>query len=40
MERAIDYADEDELRNTGDKNINLLWEICDKIQEIITKIKD
>jgi len=37
---AKDYTDEDELRNIGDKNIDLLWEVCDKIQEVIKKIKD
>ena len=34
------YTDEDMMRNTGDKNIDLLWEVIDKIEEVIKKIKD
>ena len=28
------YVDDDMLRNTGDKNIDLLWEILDKIMDV------
>jgi len=28
------YVDEEMLRNTGDKNIDLLWEVLDKIGEV------
>ena len=34
------YVDEDMLRNTGDKNIDLLWEVLDKIEEVKEKIKN
>ena len=33
-------SDWDLLRKTGDKNIDLLWEVIDKIEEVIKKIKD
>jgi len=32
------YVDEGMLRNTGDKNIDLLWEVLDKIEEVKKKI--
>jgi len=32
------YVDEEMLRNTGDKNIDLLWEVLDKIEEVKEKI--
>ena len=32
------YVDEEMLRNTGDKNIDLLWEVLDKIEEVKGKI--
>jgi hypothetical protein len=28
------YVDDEMLRNTGDKNIDLLWEVLDKIEEV------
>ena len=28
------YIDDEMLRNTGDKNIDLLWEVLDKIGEV------
>ena len=34
------YVDDDMLRNTGDKNIDLLWEVLDKIKEVKEKIQD
>jgi len=33
------YVDEDMLRSTGDKNIDLFWEILDKIEEVKEKIQ-
>ena len=33
------YVDEEMLRNTGDKNIDLLWEVLDKIEDVKEKIK-
>jgi hypothetical protein len=32
-------VDEGMLRNTGDKNIDFLWEILDKIEEVKEKIR-
>ena len=32
-------ASEEMLRNTGDKNIDLLWELLDKIEEVKGKIR-
>jgi len=34
------YVEEDMLRNTGDKNIDLLWEVLDKIEEVKKKIQN
>ena len=34
------YVDDEMLRNTGDKNIDLLWEVLDKIEEVKEKIQD
>ena len=34
------YVDDDMLRNTGDKNIDLLWEVLDKITEVKEKIQN
>jgi hypothetical protein len=31
---TVFHVTEDMLRNTGDKNIDLLWEILDKIEEV------
>ena len=33
------YVTEEMLRNTGDKNIDLLWEVRDKISEVCVKIQ-
>jgi hypothetical protein len=33
------HVDEEMLRNTGDKNIDLFWEILDKIEEVKKKIQ-
>jgi len=32
------YVDNEMLRNTGDQNIDLLWEVLDKIEEVKEKI--
>ena len=32
------YVDDEMLRNTGDKNIDHLWEVLDKIKEVKEKI--
>jgi len=32
------YVDEEMLRNTGDKNIDLIWELLDKITEVKNNI--
>ena len=37
-EDTIVYVDEGMIRNTGDKNIDLLLEILDKIEEVKEKI--
>ena len=34
------YVDEEMLRSTGDKNIDLLWEILDKIREVKEEIEN
>jgi len=34
------YVDENMIRDTGDKNIDLLWEMLDKINEIKEKINN
>jgi len=31
-------VDEEMLRNTGDKNIDILWELLDKVEEVIERI--
>jgi len=31
-------VDEDMLRNTGDKNIDILWELLDKAEDVIERI--
>ena len=33
------YVDDEMLRNTGDENIDLLWEVRDKIEEVREKIQ-
>jgi len=32
------HVDENMLRNTGDKNIDILWELLDKVEDVIEKI--
>ena len=32
------YVSEDMLRNTGDKNIDLLWELLDKMEYVVKEI--
>ena len=32
------YVSEDMLRNTGDKNIDLLWELLDKMKYVVEEI--
>ena len=32
------HVDEDMLRNTGDKNIDILWELLDKVKEVVERI--
>jgi hypothetical protein len=32
------HVDEEMLRNTGDKNIDILWELLDKVEDVIERI--
>ena len=34
------YVTEEMLRNTGDKNIDLLWSVLDKIEDVKEEIKN
>ena len=34
------YVDDEMLRNTGDKNIDLLWEVLDKIEEVKERMEN